>query len=247
MVRTITFRTLMADMSSHLGPLLFSMEILQQAIVEDPSLKQDEAALTSLQRQIAERAPDEVRHAGQRATLRNMVREGDRLTPLLLSMRWLLTHSDRPVLITGDTPVTTVSSTAEPSPLPMLLPEQHEVQIPVTPHRLLTMTPFPALGASSDLSREQATLVNESIVRNCSAMALRRPDMAWPSDLTLTSARASLAPPRITVSAGADGTPTETVWPSVVEQAFKEALELLRGVTGGTRTWCQRADARRLG
>ncbi|WP_432973592.1 DUF4238 domain-containing protein [Dactylosporangium sp. CA-233914] len=229
MVRTIAFRTRMADMSSHLGPLLFSMDVLHRAIAEDPSLTQDEAALTSLQRQIAERAPDEVRHPDRQAAMRNMVREGDRLKPLLLSMRWLLTYSDRPVLVTGDTPVTAVSGTGEVSFLPMLLPEQHEVQIPVTPHRLLTMTPFPALGASSNLSREQAILVNESIVRGCSAMVLRRPDMAWPSDLVLPSVRASLAPPRVTVSAGAGGAPTVPVWPVVVERAFKEALELLGG------------------
>ncbi|MFF5234698.1 hypothetical protein [Dactylosporangium sp. NPDC000521] len=158
-----------------------------------------------------------------------MIREGDRLKPLLLSMRWLLNNSDRPVLVTGDTPVTTVSGTGQVSFLPMLLPEQHEVQIPVTPHRLLTMTPFPAVRASSDLSREQAVLVNESIVRGCSAMVLRRPDMAWPSGLVLPSARASLAAPRVTVSARAGSAPTVPVWPAVVEQAFKEALELLSG------------------
>ncbi len=48
MVRTIAFRTLMADLSSHLGPVLFATEVLQRAITAEPSLKQDGPALAAL-------------------------------------------------------------------------------------------------------------------------------------------------------------------------------------------------------
>lgn len=158
-----------------------------------------------------------------------VVREANRLVPLLLDMNWLLTFSGEPVLVTGDTPVTTLSGTGEVSTTPMLLPELHEIQIPVTSQRLLTMTPFPLLGTAAALTQEHASRVNQSIVRSCSAIVLRRPDMTWPSDLVLPRVRVPLAPPRVTVSASDNGPAPVLAWPVVVERAFKDALDLLGG------------------
>ncbi|MCZ7429874.1 DUF4238 domain-containing protein [Micromonospora sp. WMMA1949] len=229
MVRTIAFRTLMTDMSSHLGPAIFSFEVLQRAISEDPSLKQDSVSLTRLQQQIADRAPDELRGAGKASMMRNMIREANRLEPLILDMNWLLTYADEPMLVTGDAPVTTLSGTGEIHFMPMVLPELHEIQMPVTPSRLLTITPFPSLGTASELTLEQANRINQSIARSCSQIVLRRPDMSWPADLVLPKARAPLARPHITVSPSDSGHATKRTWPSVVEQAYKEALDLLGG------------------
>jgi hypothetical protein len=57
--------------------------------------------------------------------MRNMVREADRLKPLLSSMHWLITSSSEPLLVTGDAPVVTVSGIAECASVPILLPDLH--------------------------------------------------------------------------------------------------------------------------
>ncbi len=139
MVRTIRFRHLMVDMSEHLGPLLFANLVLQRAIDSGPDLK-DRSDLPGLHAQIAARAPQAVREASPRPMMRNMVREADRIKPLLTSMHWMIISSTDPLLLTGDAPVVTVSGSGEIASVPTLLPDLHEVQLPVTPRHLLTIT-----------------------------------------------------------------------------------------------------------
>jgi hypothetical protein len=61
------------------------------------------------------------------------------------------------MLLTGDTPVVTVSGTAEVTYGPMLLLDLHEVHLPVTPERLLTITAFPSLSPTTTAAVERRT------------------------------------------------------------------------------------------
>jgi hypothetical protein len=229
LVRTIAFRQLMDDMSSHLGPQLFATALLQRAIDNDPTLKQDGQKLATLHRQIVEQAPASVRSGGKKSMMRNMIREADRLGPLLGAMNWVLTSSEQPVLLTGDNPVVVVSPTGDTQSAAMLVPDLHELHMPITPYRLLTITPFPSLTQRPQLSYRQADIVNHAIVRNCSTTVLRRPDMDWPSDLTLPLVRTALAPPAVTVRPNAGSPASAPVWPPIVDRALAEALGLLGG------------------
>lgn len=228
MVRTIRFRHLMNDMSQHLGPLLFANLVLQRAIDADPGIKQ-QPNLGLLHAQIAARAPQSVRHSDTKSIMRNMVREADRLRPLLASMTWLITHSPEPALVTGDAPVVTVSGVGEISSVPMLLPDLHEVQMPITPHRLLTITPFPQLGQPTIMTADQARVVNEGVARACADVVIRHPHMDWPTGLTLLNTRPALAAPTVTVTANDGRAPTEPKWPTIVSRAMAEAIDLLGG------------------
>jgi hypothetical protein len=111
---------------------------------------------------------------------------------------------------------------------PVLLPDLHEVHLPITPCTLLTITPFRSFAANPELSHAQATIVNQAIVRCCSNVVLRHPDMAWPNGLFLPRTRAPLAPPKITLAVSPDGSRTTPTWP-VLDTAMAEALEILGG------------------
>ncbi|MEU8819018.1 hypothetical protein [Actinoplanes sp. NPDC048796] len=146
-------------------------------------------------------------------------------------MHWLLTSSSNPALITSVAPVVTVSATGELDfSGPVLLPELHEVHMPVTPSRLLTITPIQPLGASpAVLTTEQTTLVNHAIVRNCWDMLPRPPAMPFPADLLLPRQRASVRQPRITVRANEGQPAASLTFPPIVDAALADALNILGG------------------
>ena len=227
MVRTIRFRDVMGELSESLGPMLFANEVLQRVVGASPELKGSGADLTAWHAEIASRAPDAVRSADLRSVLRNMAREADRLKPMLEGMHWsVLVASDR-LLMTGDTPVLAVSPTGEINTGPMLLPQMYMVQVPVTPAVLLTISPFPSLGAG-ELTALEATQVNQAVIRDCATTVLRHPDMPWPTDLLLPAKRAPLNKPSVKVTASG-GSPTNPTWPPVVDKAIAEVIEMLGG------------------
>jgi hypothetical protein len=230
MVRTVVVRRTMQDVNTHIGPMIFASMVLQRAIEMDPEVKA-RGDLAAMYHDIASRAPEAMRRTDTPSILRTMVREADRIKPLLLNMHWLLTSSPNPVLVTGDAPVVTVSATGELDfSSPVLLPELHEVHMPITPSRLLTITPIQPLGATpTSLTIEQTALVNQAIVRNCWDMLLRPPTMPWPADLVLPRQRASIRKPRITVRANDGRPPTPLTFPSIVDAALAEALNILGG------------------
>ncbi|MEU8817604.1 DUF4238 domain-containing protein [Actinoplanes sp. NPDC048796] len=230
MVRTVAVRRTMQDVNSHLGPMVFASTVLQRAIEADPAVKA-RGDLTAMYHDIASRAPEAMRRTDTPSMLRTMVREADRIKLLLLDMHWLLTSSPNPVLITSDAPVVTVSATGELDfSSPVLLPELHEVHMPVTPSRLLTITPIQPLGAPPTvLTTEQTTLVNHAIVRNCWDILLRPPTMPFPADLVLPRQRSSIRQPKITVRANEGQPPTSLTFPPVVDAALADALNILGG------------------
>lgn len=230
MVRTVAVRHTMQDVNSHIGPLIFASMVLQRAIEMDPTVKARDD-LAAMHHDIASRAPEVMRRTDTPSMLRTMVREADRIKRLLLNMHWLLTFSPNPALVTGDAPVVTVSATGEfDSSSPVLLPELHEVHMPITPSRLLTITPIQPLGTTpTDLTAEQTALVNQAIMRNCWDVLLRPPTMSWPTDLVLPRPRASIRQPRITVRANDGRPPTAPAFPPIVDAALAEALHILGG------------------
>ena len=230
MVRTVAVRRTMHDVNSHIGPMIFANMVLQRAIEMDPTVKA-RGDLTAMYYDIARRTPEVMRSTDTPSMLRTMVREADRIKPLLLDMHWLLTSSPNPVLVTGDAPVVAVSATGELDfSTPVLLPDLHEVHVPITPSRLLTITPLkPLVATPTDLTVEQTSLVNQALVRNCWDVLLRPPTMPWPADLVLPRQRARIRKPNVTVRANDGRPPTPLAFPSVVDLALAEALQILGG------------------
>ncbi|MET8907630.1 DUF4238 domain-containing protein [Micromonospora sp. NPDC004551] len=233
MVRTVAVRRTMQEVNSHVGPLIFASMVLQRAIEMDPAVKA-RGNLTAMYHDIARRTPEVMRRTDTPSMLRTMVREADRIKRLLLDMHWLLTSSPDPVLVTGDAPVVTVSATGELDfSSPVLLPDLHEVHVPITPSRLLTITPIqPLVATPTNLTIEQTALVNQAMVRNCWDMILRPPMMPWPAYLVLPRQRASIRKPNITVRANEARSPTPLSFPPIVDLALAEALEILGGDPG---------------
>jgi hypothetical protein len=229
MVRTIAFRDLLGDVDSHVWPLFFASDVVQKVIEADASVKDDPEMLKDLHAYYATRAPDRPGALNRASMMRTMIREADRLLPVLLGMRWLLADASTPLLLTGDTPVVTVSGTSEVTYGHLLLPDHHEIHLPLTPERLLIITPLPPLSAVTTLTAEQARLVNESIVRACANSVFRRPDMPWPPDLTLLPQRIPLRRPRVTVFRGNGEQHERRSFPSIADQKLKDALDLLGG------------------
>jgi len=230
LVRTVALRAKMEGLDSHIGPIIFANMALQHAIQADPAIKA-QSDLKALYHHIARCAPEAVRKTDTRSMLRTMVREADRIMRLLLSMEWMLTSSSTPLLVTGDAPVVTVSGTGELDvSTPVVLPDLHEVHLPITPSRLLTFTPFPQLTpVVTELTAPQAILVNQAIIRNCWDVVLRHPKMAWPTNLTLPPQRASIRTPTVKIRASTEETQRSLRFPSVVDVGMKQALALLGG------------------
>lgn len=184
MVRTIAFRDLLDNLDSDLWPLLFATMAVQKMIENDPSIKDNPAHLKDLHEYFAGRPPEQPRTLTKASMMRTMIREADRLLPVMRSMQWMLAESSTPLLLTGDTPVVTISGTGEVTHGPLLLPDLHEIHLPVTPERLLILSPFPSLSqAAAALTIEQAGLVNRAIIRACANSVFRHPGMPWPAEL----------------------------------------------------------------
>jgi hypothetical protein len=146
------------------------------------------------------------------------------------SMRWMLAESSTPLLLTGDTPVVTISGTGEVTHGPLLLPYLHEIHLPVTPERLLILSPFPSLSpAAAVLTIEQAGLVNRAIIRACATSVFRHPGMPWPVDLALPRHRAPLHSPTVNISPGTGKPTPRPGFPALSDQTLQEPLALLGG------------------
>ena len=142
-------------------------------------------------------------------------------------MHWTVSTAQTRLLMTGDTPVVTVSATDEINCGPVLLPELYEVQVLITPTVLLTISPFPPLGQGV-LTAVEADRVNRALIRDCAKTILRHPNMPWPTDLTLPSKRAPLPTPHVRVTANG-GTPTKPAWPAIVDNVIVEVIDILGG------------------
>jgi hypothetical protein len=98
------------------------------------------------------------------------------------------------------------------------------------PERLLILSPFPSLSpAVTALTAEQASLVNQAIVRACATSVFRHPGMPWPADLVLPSQRAPLHSPTVRISAGTGKPAARPGFPAITDQTLQEALALLGG------------------
>lgn len=229
MVRTVAFRDLMHDMDSHLWPLMFASMAVGKMIEDNSAIKDDPDYMQELHGYFAARARERPRTTSKESMLRTMIRRADQLLPVLLGMDWLLVESSTPMLLTGDTPAVTVSGTGEVTHGPLLQPELHEIHLPVTPQRLLIISPFTSLAPASTLTIGQAALVNEAIVRACATSVFRHPATPWPADLTLPSKPVPLHAPTVTVSPGTDEPRTRPEFPTITDQTLQEALALLGG------------------
>jgi hypothetical protein len=229
MVRTIAFRDQLRDIDSHLWPWFFATEVVRKVVESDATLKDDPDQLQALHEYYASRAPQRPGVVNKDSLMRTMIREADRLLPVLLSMEFMITESSTPQLLTGDTPVVTVNGTGEVTYGPMLLPNFHEVHLPVTPERLLTISPLRPLGQTALLTAEQAGIVNRAIIRSCTTSVFRRPDMPWPGDLALPRQRLPLHSPTVNISHGNGQPAKKPKFPAIVDQTLKDALDLLGG------------------
>jgi hypothetical protein len=226
MARTVAFRALLQDLTAHLGPVLFANLAIGRALGKEPLLAQDRPTLDQLHIDLAHRAPDSARAAGKRALLRGMIREVDRLKVRLLKMEWFLSTSSEKLLITSDTPVVVVRSDGVPAPAPATLPLGHEVHLPITPSRLLTISPFPSLGVPR-LTPEQAQRVNDAIVYASYRTVFRHPDMAWPQGFVLPRERATLQAPRVKTGISENEPPTNLTMPELADPELSDVLSML--------------------
>ncbi|WP_162907407.1 DUF4238 domain-containing protein [Allorhizocola rhizosphaerae] len=228
MVRTITFRRQLQQMSSRIGPLIFANMVLDRALQRDPSLRASRD-LARWHASIAEVAPSETKQSDTKSIMRNMVRAADTLKSQLQAMSFLLSTSADPKLVTGDSPVVAFDDQSDLPFTPIPLPDTYEIYLPVTPKVLLTVTPLPILGSSNGLSREHADLVNKAIGRTCSDVVLRSPGMDWPADLILLPEPTPLRSPLVTVTRGGGAPASQRSWPTVIHSEFEKALKILGG------------------
>ncbi|MEV8372604.1 DUF4238 domain-containing protein [Kribbella sp. NPDC056861] len=228
MVRTVAFRELMIELTHHLAPTLFASDVIQEAVRTNPSLKDGGFDLAQLAKELAPRTPEAYLEASKASIMRNMIREAERLRLLLSKMEWHLSHSVEALLVTGDAPVVVTDSSGTVTNTPQTLPELHEVHVPITPHRLLTITSIPRIGHSQELSATMAQVVNQAIARNCTEYVFRRPDMDWPSSIVISRARSHLPAPAVDVRPS-NGPATQMTWPSLDNQILANAMKLLGG------------------
>jgi hypothetical protein len=229
MVRGPALRRRLHEIGEHLGPLLFGVKVTGQVLKKTPGWKPGNETLQGMVARAAEQAPDDIGQAGVEADLRTMVREAERLRGLLVDMHWSVCTSTADLLVVGDTPAVALDLVDGLDAGILTLPDRFEVVMPLSPRRLLVVSPYPALGSGAGiLTAELAAKVNAAAVRNCETSVFHHPNMSFPADLVLPPNPPAVPTPQVHMS-HSDGGKTPMAWPELAEQQFKDAIDLLGG------------------
>lgn len=230
-VRGPGFRRRLRQMGTHLGPLLFGVDVVSKVLQSDPGWKPDDATLQHMMLAAAARAPKDIGHPSHDADHRTMIREAHRLMDMLLAMKWSVCAAPKDVLLVGDTPAVVRDALGEQLPGVLTLPDRFEVLMPVSPKRLLVVSPFVTLGErEAILSRDFAHEVNAASIRACETSVFHHPEMAFPAELSIPRRSPAIDPPTVTSSISNSTDPkTLAAWPAIPDAAFEEAIRLLGG------------------
>lgn len=230
MVRGASFRRVQMEVARTVGPVHYAQLVVGKMIETDPDFEPTDEEVEALATELRPRAPEQFTTVGPDSMMRNMLREAQRIKTLIPTMHWSLASSSTKLLLTSDTPVVTRGPAGEFNDGPDVLPDGFEVLVPVSPARLLVVSPYPSLASSSELTAEFAREVNERQVRGADELVLRHPQMAWPADVVLRDAPPALPTPRVTIGRSQAGQPpTEMVWPSLSDSEIRSAMNLLGG------------------
>lgn len=231
MVRGASFRRILSQVNEHAAPMMWALEALdryrrhhQEFEVPDDELEDLVAALERV-------APDEVRHSTRAADMRNMIREAERLTPLLEAADWTIAQSVERMLVISDTPVVALHPLHGVAPGPQLWPDGYDLYLPVTPKALLIISNSPRVGQNpAVLTRALAQIVNQALAITAHDVVMHHPDMPWPTGLTLRHLPPAIPTPSKTVKPNHDGQErTSLTWPALTTQIAQEAVALLGG------------------
>lgn len=197
MVRGASFRRAQMEIARTVGPVHYAQLVISKMIETndqfDPTNDEVEALATELRR----RAPEQFTTVSPDSMMRNMLRDAQRIKTLLPTMHWSVASSSTRLLLTSDTPVVTRGPGGEFNDGPDVLPDGFEVLVPVSPTRLLVVSPYPSLASSAGLTEQFAREVNERQARGADELVLRHPHMAWPDELILRDEPPPLpTPPR---------------------------------------------------
>jgi hypothetical protein len=230
MVRGPSFRRRLAELATTIGPLLFATMASSKAIKKTPDLFANDDELARISRKVMEMAPPEVRETKKDADLRDMLRGADMLTTALAGMNWSIASANQRLLITGDAPAILRNAYGDFFRGPQLLPEDYEVVMPVSPSRLLSVSPFPMLGDQALLTQSFASEINNMLVRACHARVYHHLSMQCYVVPPMPRTPESLPTPTVRFNRTPPGSPAPTppTWPTVGE-AFRQALNLLGG------------------
>lgn len=231
MVRGPALRRHLQEMGEHLGPYLFGLQIASRVMETTPGWEPSESEVRALVARAAAHAPAEVGQPGPEADMRNMVREAHRLQGLLAGMHWSTCASEDDLLIVGDTPAVAMDPVNAADPGVVTLPEMFEVVMPVSPRRVLVVSPFPEIGVGNGvLSASYAAQVNAAAVRACETSVFHHPEMPFPADLVVPAKAPSIPIPVVHIGKSAgEHEKTPMTWPDLAQAHFKEAIELLGG------------------
>ena len=153
--------------------------------------------------------------------LRTMARKLDEVSTLVSSWHWSVLTSPEPILISGDSPVVTLSPTGYD--WSGLIPDGSPLWMPLSPIMLLVAEPVKPLGSQLVLSGELAEFVLSALARQADRALFNAPGRPWPSGLVFPAQKPTLPEPRVTWSK-ADGRATFPATYPPVASAVVDAL-----------------------
>lgn len=227
LLRTRTVRSYSAQVDAHTRPLFILTHALRRSglnfsqVGEDAFLRAWRAAVEVSRSMSMDEEWD------QRSVLRTMLRKVDEFSTILVDWNWSVEESLTDQLLTGDSPVATLTA-EEVEGWAGLLPSGSSVALPVSPRRLLLASPNPLFGGGT-MSDELVRRVNREIVRHAYEAVYRHPATDWPSHIRLSPARPELPSPQITLQEAREGvSPTfPFTYPTPVDSQIDRLLELL--------------------
>lgn len=228
MVRGETLRRTLCEVSRYVSPMVWAMEAVSSYRRRHPDVTISDNQAADLVQRLMTLAPDEVTRSDPASDMRNMIREADRLQPLLVAADWQILSAPKRLLITSDTPVAAVHPLFGPAPGPALWPDDHDLYMPVTPKALLVVSRRAELASSITLTDDLAARVNEALARSCHDSVMHHPDMRCADSPVLTRRPPPLPTPRRTVTPIGNGKAAEPPnWPQLVTAVAAEGIALL--------------------
>lgn len=223
LVRTPTVFAYMAQLDTHLGPLLLFAEACKTAGVNPADL---EAPARERLIVAAREAWEGTVTGDDRAShLRTMARQLDELAVRVESWHVTVLQSPRPALITSDAPVATLNM-REPG-WGGLLPSDSPLLMPLSPTQLLLLDPVRPLTSNRDLSVDLARVVNTRLAAQADRAIFNHPALSWPANVVLPAQRPGLPSPTTTWGRF-EGKPTlPAQFPVPASAAVAELLEAL--------------------
>lgn len=232
LLRTVTARSYMQQISEGLGPLVLLHKVLAQESADVDDIHP--ATMDSLLRRAQDLWPDvRPRVDSREAMLRVTLRKYDEFAARLASWTWTTHTADRNVLLTSDAPVATLR--------PMtgwggILPQGSPVFMPISPRVLLVGQELPQLAVTSErrsLDKELSSLSNAAIAAEAYEAVFRHPEMPWPSRLALGADSPQLSRPTVTWSkSSSSDVPGRGTYPPVSDRMVATLISCLEDEAG---------------